>query len=351
MMLLLLGIVFLVLFGILFSFKENDHQLVELLHTPGMTVWIYDVRKNTFVWLDENGKPSRMMTFNELKEQQGEANYEKLYGILHRLVEGKSQKEATDISLESGNNLPGRYLIVNISVLRTRQGIPEQIIGIARDISKNKDIGTYIRNIDYVLKTGGAQIVRYDIQRHQLNIYSKMGQVRLSLPRDYCLRLVTEECREQVSAFLNQMDAGKDCLYEMSVATKIHTRDGKRVYADFSFNPVYDNKTGKKTEYFGLCRDMTEQKDAEARLQKEQEKAQAAEMAQEAFIRNMNYETRIPMNAIIDNVRMFNKKHLQESEPKYVEAIREYTRQLLTLTDEAIQRTRSNTPATTKPAL
>ena len=351
MIILLLAIATLALLGIVFYANENDRQLIELLHTPGMSVWIYDIRKNTFVWLDKNGKPSRRMTFNELKEQQGEANYKKLYGILSRLADGKSQKEAADITLESGNNLPCRHLIVNISVLKNRHGIPEQIIGIARDISKNQDIGTYIRNIDYVLKTGGAQIVKYDIQRHQLNLYSKMGQVRLSLPRDYCLRLVTEECREQVSAFLNQMDAGKDCLYEMSVATRIHTRDGKRIYADFSFNPVYDNKTGKKTEYFGLCRDMTEQKDAEARLQKEQEKVQEVEKVQEAFIRNMNYETRFPINAIIDNVRMFNKKPLKENEPKYVEAIKKNTRQLLTLTDEAIQRSRTNTPATTKPAL
>ena len=77
--------------------------------------------------------------------------------------------------------------------MRTHQGIPEQIIGIARDISKNQDIGTYIRNIDYVLKTGGAQIVRYDIQRHQLNIYSKMGQVRLSLPCAEKFKFIMEQ--------------------------------------------------------------------------------------------------------------------------------------------------------------
>ena len=89
---------------------------------------------------------------------------------------------------------------------------------------------------DYVLKTGGAQIVRYDIQRHQLNIYSKMGQVRLSLPRDYCLRLVTEEFREQVwdsaSARLSQtvaMDTSESSPKEREKARLSGFQDQKEI--------------------------------------------------------------------------------------------------------------------------
>ena len=343
LLLLFLAIVFLALLGILFFFKEKDRQLVQLLHTPGMTVWVFDVKKSIFVWLGQNGKPVKSMTFDELKEAQGEANTEKLYEMLNRLVQGKSQKESSELFLKIEHDTqPLRHLLINISVLKTRHGQPVQIIGIARDITKDKDIANYVHNIDYVLRTGNAQIVRYDIELHQLSIYRTRNEVGLSLPRDYCLRLVADECKEQVKAFFNQMDAGKDCLYEYCVATKLHTRDGKQIFADFRFNPIYDNKTGKLTSYFGLCRDITEQKATEAKLLQEQEKALEAEKAQDIFIKNISNEVHKPLNAIIDNANMFQKAHRQEDEPDYINAIKENTQQLLQLADEVIRRAQVN---------
>lgn len=326
---------------------QNKHLLSELLHTSQASVWIFDVQESLFTWLDAEGQPARQSTYEGLAKQLGEINKEKLYKTLSRLIAGKSEKETVYVALEMPGGKPPRNVQVNISVLERYQEKVTQIIGIAHDVTKiqmpperskiqeEKDISQYIRNIDYVLKAGGARIARYEPERHLLSIYSGMDQVKRSMHRDVCLRLMDADQKEQASSMLKQMDAGKACIFEVSITTRLKTAEGHPISLDLNLFPTYDQETGRLSGYFGLCRDTTRFRAAEARVLKERQLAQEAEKTQDDFLTNMSHDLLTPLNAIIASADRLSAGQTAEAEQRLAADIKQNSKVLLDLVNEA----------------
>ena len=71
--------------------------------------------------------------------------------------------------------------------------------------------------------------------------------------------------------------------------------------------PVRDDR-GRVARWFGTNTDVTEQKIAEAELQKAKESAEAASRSKSTFLANMSHELRTPLNAIIGYAEMLQEE-------------------------------------------
>ena len=83
-----------------------------------------------------------------------------------------------------------------------------------------------------------------------------------------------------------------------------------------------------------MCRDDTELHYTEARLLEETEKAQEAEELKNTFLKNMSYEIRTPLNAVLGFAELFNEPHDEADEPVFAEEIKRNTGNLLALIND-----------------
>lgn len=199
----------------------------------------------------------------------------------------------------------------------------------------NDEITGYIRNIDYVLTVGGIRIVRYDVDTHLFMIFSEANREAYTLTQTRLLNLVDERSKKKVERILNSMDNQTGSTVHTDIKTSIHGRDGMTIHLQFHFIPYHD-KDGRVKEYFGMCRDISKLKDVEEKLARETLRAQEVEVVKNAFLHNMSFEIRTPLNAVVGFAELFQMDHSAEDETIFINEIKENSSKLLKLINDIL---------------
>ena len=197
----------------------------------------------------------------------------------------------------------------------------------------NNEMTHYVKNIDYVLRVGGISMATYHLDSHTLTIYSEIGHARYALTQTRALSLVAEESKKQALRILNKMEnLATGSLY--GEIKCIIRQNGQPLYLQFHFIPLYHQ--GKVKEYFGMCRDISELKAIEAKLAKETVRAQEVEVIKNAFLRNMSYEIRTPLNSVVGFSELFELEHSPEDEAVFIDEIKRSSSSLLKLINDIL---------------
>ena len=218
---------------------------------------------------------------------------------------------------------------------------------IARLQEANDELQDYVRNIDYVMKNGGVRIVNYSPATHTLTIYSEIEHVQYQLTQTRLLSLVDEESKKTAQRIMNNMDnltqqpvkaVIKSALHIGGHQTTSHPNDQTTkhpLYLYFSFVPLKD-ADGNVTEYFGMCRDISDIKATEEQLAQETKKAQEVETVKDAFLRNMSYEIRTPLTSVVGFAELIEQSHDADDERIFIEEIKKNSRGLLNLVNNIL---------------
>ncbi len=206
---------------------------------------------------------------------------------------------------------------------------------IARLQEATGELQDYVRNIDYVMKNGGVRIVNYSPDNHTLTIYSGIEQVQHRLTQTRLLSLADEESKKVAQRVMNNMDNLTQQPVRAVVKTCISIKGDKPLCLSFSFVPMMD-ANGRITEYFGMCRDISDIKATEEQLARETKKAQEVEMVKDAFLRNMCNEIRPPINSVVGFAELIEKNPGTEEEKRFIEEIKNHSRNLLNLVNNIL---------------
>ena len=201
-------------------------------------------------------------------------------------------------------------------------------------LEANKALKDYVDNIDYVLKVGGVKLVSYDPDTHTLIVFGSLNNAQLRLTQSRCMRLVSPNSARKASRMLHSMDNKTP----MSIDTEIETTlriNQRQLHLHVNFVPTTD-ENGKVTSYFGLCRDVSEIKANEALLEKETERAREVEELKNSFLRNMSYEIRTPLNAVVGFSELFEMEHTEEDEAIFIKEIKDNAAYLLNLINDIL---------------
>lgn len=217
--------------------------------------------------------------------------------------------------------------------------IAESYHNLERNVSElqkaNSEISEYIRNIDYVLTIGGIRIVKYDLETHLLTIFSEANRVEYTLTQARLMKLIEDRSKKKVERILSNMDNRVNTHSHADIRTTIRGKNGKMLYLQFNFIPSL-GKDGTIKEYFGMCRDITELKDMEDRLAQETLRALEVETVKNAFLHNMSFEIRTPLNAVVGFAELFQLEHSQEDENVFINEIKENSAKLLKLINDIL---------------
>jgi len=199
----------------------------------------------------------------------------------------------------------------------------------------NRQMSDYIRNIDFVLKNGGVRMVRYSPDTHTIIIYSGSGQKQHQLTQTRALALTDDTAKMRAQRLLNSMDNRATTIQTAALKTLIRVDGNRRLSLYFSFVPTLDAK-GNVTGYFGMCRDITDIKTTEEELARETARAQEVETVKNAFLRNMSYEIRTPLNSVVGFAELFQMPHAPEDETLFIQEIKNNSSHLLHLINDIL---------------
>lgn len=193
----------------------------------------------------------------------------------------------------------------------------------------------YINNINYALHTGGVRLISYSPSTHILTIYKEMNNVQLTLTQSRCLGLLDNESRRKAIRLMNNMDQYSTDSIEVIITTNVHVKGHKQLSVLIDMIPVFDKK-GKVESYFGLCRDMSNEIETAKELEREKAKAQEVENVKNAFVRNMSYEIRTPVSAVVGFAELFATDHDPDDEPGFIAEIKSNASYLLRLVNDIL---------------
>lgn len=194
----------------------------------------------------------------------------------------------------------------------------------------NNELTEYVQNIDYTLQAGSVRLASYSPDSHTLTIYNGINTVQHSLTQARCMTLIDDSSKKKAMRMLNNMDNCVTADIDTDVRTNLRVKNGYTMHLNFHFMPLRD-KHGKVTEYFGLCRDVTELKAIEQLTRQQTAKAQEVENAQNSFLKNMSYEIRTPLNTVVGFAELFEMDHSPEDEKIFVNEILDNSDKLLHL--------------------
>ena len=198
----------------------------------------------------------------------------------------------------------------------------------------NDEVSEYIKNIDYVLKVGGIRMVKYDLTTHTLTIFNENNKAQLSLTQTRMLNLIDAKWKKETERTLNNMDNKTATRIHFDVKTTL-CRQGRPLHMQFHFIPFYNEK-GEMTEYFGMCRDISELKAIEEKLAQETLRAQEVEVVKNAFLHNMSFEIRTPLTTVVGFAELFQMEHTPEDETVFINEIKSNSAQLLKLINDIL---------------
>ena len=207
----------------------------------------------------------------------------------------------------------------------------------ARELQRSNDeINHYIRNIDYVMNVGGIRMARYNPDTHTLTIYNDTNNVQFTLTQTRALTFADESSRRRALNIIKSMDGLTTKPIHADIKTTLRKQGGGgRLYLQLHFIPMYDDRGGVK-EYFGMCRDISEIKTIEEKLAAETLRAQEVEVVKNAFLHNMSFEIRTPLNTVVGFAELFQMEHSQEDEVVFIQEIKENSAKLLKLINDIL---------------
>jgi len=198
-----------------------------------------------------------------------------------------------------------------------------------------KDLTEHINNMNYVLQSGGIHMVTYSPKSHTLIIYSGINKIQYEITQTRCMTLVDDKYRRKAMHLLNNMDNRISKHIDTDILTSIHVPGKKLMHLRFNLVPTFDS-SGKVEDYFGLCRDVTEQMYNEQQLEQKTLKAQEVENTKNSFLKNMSHEIRTPLNAVVGFAELFETEHSPEDEEVFVQEILNNSDHLLRLINDIL---------------
>ena len=275
----------------------------------------------------ENTRTSSIIDFGQFTDE--------IYQTERFGLRGKMYYDSTiNPFRDADGHLEGVYMCGR-DITEMVESFHRQQEGALRLKQATRNVENYISNINYALQVSGVRFVSYYPQSYTLEVSDTINQTQLRLSQLRCIRLASIRFRRTVSSILNRMDHLTKYNISETIETEIRDKKGRQIWLMLNMVPIVD-KEGHVEHYFGVLRNMTDMIETERRLAVETKKAQETELLKQAFLTNMSYEIRTPLNNVVGFAELFEADHDVADEAFFVEEIKKSSNMLLLLINDIL---------------
>ncbi len=233
------------------------------------------------------------------------------------------------------------YFVSGADISETVRSYKAQQNTLAQIKEANNSRGLYAANIKEVIQSGGLRVINYSPDTHSLSILHHDDTVMHSLSQVHCISLLTAESQGTCIRLFNMMDHRRKQPIDIYLNTTLRDSSGLPLCLQVHLVPILDEKE-HVTSYYGLFRNVSRQMAIEKKLKQEMAKAQETEHLKTAFLKNMSYQIRTPLNAVVGFTELFAQEHDPADEPVFVEEIKKNSDYLLRLINSILYLSRLN---------
>lgn len=199
----------------------------------------------------------------------------------------------------------------------------------------SEQLKEYMDNINYALSVSHIWLVNYYPDKRMIEITHDLKKPMLRLSQLRAVELLDNADKQNAVKLINSMDRRTTRVFSIKVKTRFKDNARRPLYLQLNGVPIYD-ENGRPDHYFGLCRNVSILEETEVRLREEMQKARDAETVKNTFMKNMSYEIRTPLNAVVGFAELFNMEHDPADEPIFMEEIKKNSNILLKLINDIL---------------
>lgn len=267
-----------------------------------------------------------------VKGNRGMADADNVFSIIPEKVEYYEHMLTPIFNSEHGLTgilFIGRDITSQVRSIRNEQKNEKYIV----DQTKRRN--EYIKNINNALEVSRIWLISYYPKTKIMEVMYNLDEPPMRLSQIKCAML-TDECdKHRVASLINKMDKCMTDRFDIKLKTVFHDKEGKDIYLQFNGISIQD-ENGNVDHYFGLGRDVSMIEETDRLLKQEMDKAREAETVKTAFLKNISYEVRTPLNSVVGFAEMFNIEHSKEDEEVFMSEIRNNSSALLKLINDIL---------------
>ena len=116
--------------------KKRTSRLALMMHTSGLSIWLFDINRRLFTWLDHDGKASQQYPISQMAARVGNENLTRINACLDRLEFQEIESTTLEVTTFAESDPTGgdRIYVIDFSVLRRERGKPSIIIAVCTDV-------------------------------------------------------------------------------------------------------------------------------------------------------------------------------------------------------------------------
>jgi len=216
-----------------------------------------------------------------------------------------------------------------------------QDVKILKEANKNKN--QLLERISYALTSGKLSLFEYDPDKRMFTSFDNKRNPAVTYTELECVSSVHNDSYDATVNILSLLDQKEDITFTQTIRTTIKSRKGNDLYLTFTVLPKKD-ENGAIIKYVGTYTNSTKTVWANMQLEQERKKALETEMIKSAFLRNMSYEIRTPLNTIVGFAELLTNDDVDETDKNFfIENIRNSTSNLLSLISNSLYLSRIDT--------
>jgi signal transduction histidine kinase/ABC-type amino acid transport substrate-binding protein len=310
--------IFLVLF-VLFSLwreqkateqgRHRAHQLAQLMYVSHLSIWLYDVVAECFIWLDKDGIARKRYTLEEFAGRLESKDHDLIMDTIRQMVEEGKLQPTVKVNTFAESNPSGgsRTYSITFSVLRYHNKKPTLLLAACNDVTeerrKQRETSKNLQHYQSVFNSNMIDMVYYDSNGYVANMNeraqrtlnltldeAKTGKVGLPNLLDI-LGLDLSNFEYYYSTLFN----GDDFVGRSKADVKVFSPD----FYELQLQPVRDAE-GKLLCVYGSGRDCSEKVKTYRQTQQNIAKLKSAADVMTRYAQNMNYVMQV------GGVRMVN---------------------------------------------
>jgi len=204
-----------------------------------------------------------------------------------------------------------------------------------RQRQMNDKMERMVKKVNYVLQNSDTQVIAYLPDERSAVLYHAIGIDQKTISELQLLKMVHPSSMSLIIDQLEKCDAKVDGTFELTLRSAFKNSDGSERYLICNMVDIKDSE-GRIIRYFGTLANDSKMIAAKMHLEKEKNKAQEGELVKSAFLRNMSYEIRTPLNAVVGFSDLLGQAETEDDQRTFVSEIKKNTNTLLSLINDVL---------------